>query len=105
MHDLSWCMLSLLNAMQDQSYANQRGVQGLKATGVRELTYRLVFLASTVRAVDARIRAVNIRDDGETDGGLEDLTTEERLELSSMKHDPELYQKLVQSLAPAGTLT
>jgi DNA replication licensing factor MCM6 len=32
------------------------GVTGLKSLGVRDLTYKLVFLASTVQAADARVR-------------------------------------------------
>lgn len=41
------------------------GVTGLKALGVRELTYRLVFLASSILSADTHEGFANIRDDSE----------------------------------------
>jgi hypothetical protein len=41
------------------------GVTGLKALGVRELTYRLVFLASSIQSADTQAGFANIRDDSE----------------------------------------
>lgn len=43
------------------------GIQGLKQTGVRELTYKLVFLASSVTPADAAFGTVNIREETEED--------------------------------------
>ena len=39
------------------------GVSGLKALGVRELTYKLAFLASSVQPAESRLGLVSIRDD------------------------------------------
>ena len=39
------------------------GVSGLKQLGVRELTYKLAFLASSVQPAEARSGVVSIRDD------------------------------------------
>jgi DNA replication licensing factor MCM6 len=41
------------------------GVTGLKALGVRELTYRLVFLASSIVPAHTKPGSANIRDDSE----------------------------------------
>jgi DNA replication licensing factor MCM6 len=43
------------------------GIQGLKQTGVRELTYKLVFLGSTVSPADSTFGTVNIREETEED--------------------------------------
>lgn len=41
------------------------GTRGLKQTGVRDLTYRLCFLASTVRLADLRSGSINLKEDQE----------------------------------------
>lgn len=43
------------------------GIQGLKQTGVRELTYKLVFLASAVVPADSAVGTVNLREETEED--------------------------------------
>lgn len=43
------------------------GIQGLRQTGVRELTYKLVFLASSVTPAEAAFGTVNIREETEED--------------------------------------
>ena len=57
---------------------SQEGVTGLKALGVRDLTYKLAFLAISVNSADNTVGNVNVRD--------EDATTDSvigtRLELS-----------------------
>lgn len=101
------------------------GVQGLKALGVRELTYRLSFLSnivlpncisSTSGSGSANVRAEIITSDDqlsllsslknssfstaeeETD---ESFTSSEREEIEQIRLTPNLYQKLVSSIAPS----
>lgn len=82
------------------------GVSGLKALGVRDLTYKLAFLACMVQESDARDSSQgDVRGDGtqgekEQDEYLLSLTDEERIELASMVHSQHIYSKLVDSIAP-----
>ena len=82
------------------------GVTGLKALGVRDLTYKLAFLACMVQESDARDASRgDIRGDGnqgekEQDEYLMSLTDEEREELASMVHSNHIYANLVDSIAP-----
>ncbi len=47
------------------SPCNTKGTRGLKQTGVRDLTYRLCFLALTVRLSESRSGSNNLREDEE----------------------------------------
>ena len=103
------------------------GVQGLKATGVRELTYRTCFVAATVLPVDALARASKqeARERGSlalasrlygpsSSGGggsshyaeptahevAMELTRQERGDIRRMQATPNLYQELAASIAP-----
>jgi DNA replication licensing factor MCM6 len=107
-----------------------RGVQGLKQLGVRELTYKLVFLASSVNPSESKHRASNIVDETEEDVAryakspdfflikkfilfyffeneyileliLSHFTNEERQQIFHMKYDRDLYNNIVRSVAPA----
>jgi DNA replication licensing factor MCM6 len=77
------------------------GVQGLKQLGVRQLTYRLCFLACSVQSLNAKNGAVNIRNDDEEEDIVSQFTMEEREEILKMKQDTKLYQNFVNSMAPA----
>ena len=82
------------------------GVSGLKALGVKDLSYKTAFLACMVQTADTRTNGTNIRAEGEN--GAEDsrsdflrsLTREEIEELQSMVNQPHIYSKLVGSVAP-----
>lgn len=83
------------------------GVTGLRGLGVRELAYKLAFLAGTVQPAHSQLGAVNIRS-GEDDA-LEDeeenpavLFTATELEaIQRMRSTPNLYTRLVNSMAPS----
>ena len=81
-----------------------QGVSGLRALGVRDLTYRLCFLANSVVASDRVTTGANIREE-EADGeghNANDLMSEEELdEVARMRNDPNLYDNLVKSVAPS----
>ena len=74
------------------------GVQGLKALGCRELTYRLAFLASSCRPADRHSGFINIRDE---DTVMDSFTALEKDDLFRMKATPNIYSKLASSIAPA----
>lgn len=93
------------------------GVRGLKALGVRELTYRTCFIASSVLPTDALSRAANANSHATASllfgtQALEsheptskevalDFTREQREEIRRMKDSPKLFEQLVDSIAPA----
>lgn len=105
--------------------AGSSGVSGLKALGVRDLTYRLAFMANMVtpdtttaghpstqnlKGVSTNIlTSLNQRDDAE-DGTLsgepaqaEYIATLSRSEIDDLKemvHSPNIFMRLVDSLAP-----
>jgi hypothetical protein len=47
-----------------------RGIQGLRQLGVRELTYKLVFLASSVRNSESNMGTINIRELDESEADI-----------------------------------
>lgn len=88
----------------DGGVASQ-GVTGLKALGVRDLQYKTAFLACMVQSSDARAGAADVRadlDDGDEDQAafLHSLTQQEIDELKVMIKTPDIYQRLVSSIAP-----
>lgn len=111
-------------AMRDSKNAprgsNDAGVTGLKSLGVRDLTYRLAFLACMVTSDTAGVpgaiggkkseeeeevarllRGTQADDeDREQDDFLNTLTPAEIAELKSMVHSDHIYSRLVNSIAP-----
>ncbi|KAK4522309.1 hypothetical protein GAYE_HPESCF16G0189 [Galdieria yellowstonensis] len=80
------------------------GVTGAKEFGARELTYRISFLACYVCPVElySKPRSLHRISDIEDDAELvmESFTAEERQEILSMRSTPNLYQTLVDCVAP-----
>jgi DNA replication licensing factor MCM6 len=97
------------------------GVSGLKALGVRDLTYRLAFLACMVTSDTAGVPGAiggkkseeeeevarllrgtqgDDNEDREQDDFLNTLTPAEIAELKSMVHSDHIYSRLVNSIAP-----
>ncbi|XP_021745511.1 DNA replication licensing factor MCM6-like [Chenopodium quinoa] len=77
------------------------GVRGLKALGVRDLSYRLAFIANSVQIADGR-RDVDIRNrkkDGDDDESQQ-FTAEELNEIQRMRNSSDFFNKLVDSIAP-----
>lgn len=82
--------------------AAMEGVRGLKALGVRDLNYRMAFMACSVQATSSRF--------GGTDKPLENVTVEdmkhqmteeEWKKVYAMTKDNNLYQNLFNSLFPS----
>ena len=82
------------------------GISGLKngpaRTGVRELTYKLAFIACGTQPIDQQDGMVNIRtdDDQTPEDVLNQFTTEQRDELEEMRRDRALYDRMAASIAP-----
>ncbi|KDD74713.1 MCM2/3/5 mini chromosome maintenance complex protein, partial [Helicosporidium sp. ATCC 50920] len=92
---------------QGRNGTGAEGVTGLRAgparTGVRELSYRLSFLASGCAAAENGSAAVNVRaDDSQSTAAevLASLPLSLRESVRSMRGDPALYERLADSLAP-----
>ncbi|KAJ8545004.1 hypothetical protein K7X08_017587 [Anisodus acutangulus] len=79
----------------------QEGVKGLRALGVRDLSYRLAFIANSVQIYDGRrdndIR--NRRRDVDDDENPQFLA-EELNDIEQMRKTPDFFNKLVESVAP-----
>eukprot|EP00485_Elphidium_margaritaceum_P003964 CAMPEP_0202686580 /NCGR_PEP_ID=MMETSP1385-20130828/2331_1 /ASSEMBLY_ACC=CAM_ASM_000861 /TAXON_ID=933848 /ORGANISM="Elphidium margaritaceum" /LENGTH=884 /DNA_ID=CAMNT_0049341181 /DNA_START=33 /DNA_END=2687 /DNA_ORIENTATION=- len=78
------------------------GVTGIKAIGVRELNYKLVFLGNNVSSHHKQFGFSDIR--GEDDDDAEDIvasfTRQEREDIINMKETPHLYERMANSIAP-----
>jgi DNA replication licensing factor MCM6 len=101
------------------------GVRGLKALGVRELTYRTCYVATSVMPVEALARyrnqierysagvmanflygsgGANTSTEEENKTSQEvvmEMSEDEKNEIREMKQTPELYSKMVESICPA----
>ncbi|KAJ4765576.1 DNA helicase [Rhynchospora pubera] len=79
----------------------QEGVRGLKALGVRDLSYRLAFVANSVQVADDRTDGdIRGRDMDEDDSGRPKFTEEEENEVLAMRNTPDFFNKLVESICP-----
>lgn len=82
----------------------QEGVTGLKALGAREMTYRVIFLASFIQQVDEKNALSALHDlNGEDDSHefwYSQLSAEQRDQIERMRQDRRIYLKLATSIAP-----
>merc|ERR1719249_308480 len=77
------------------------GVTGIKAIGVRELNYRLVFLANHVSSHHKQFGYSDIRGDEEdAEDIVASFTQSEREDIIAMKETPKIYERLSNSIAP-----
>ncbi|CAA0825364.1 DNA replication licensing factor MCM6 [Striga hermonthica] len=80
--------------------AGQEGVKGLRALGVRDLSYRLAFIANSVQVCDGR-RDTDIRNRRDADDNdSQQFTPKELDEIQRMRNTPDFFNKLVDSIAP-----
>ena len=77
-------------------------VNGPARTGVRELTYKLAFIACGTQSLETQEGMINIRteEDQMPEDVLAQFTQEQREELEEMRRDRSLYDRLAASLAP-----
>ncbi|GKA20463.1 DNA replication licensing factor MCM6 [Tanacetum coccineum] len=84
----------------------QEGVKGLQALGVRDLSYKLAFIANSVQICDGRRDAdIRNRKRDAKDGDTLEFTSEELAEVRQMRNTPNFFNKLVDSLAPTVYIT
>lgn len=80
-------------------------VSGLKKIGVKDLSYKMVFIASSCKPGDSRFGFTGKTnadgDDDEEENIDEMFTTHEKHEVLSMKNEDDLYTKLARSIAPS----
>lgn len=89
------------SSQRKSATAGNEGVRGLKALGVRDLSYRLAFIANSVQIADGR-RDIDIRNrkkDADEDDSQQ-FTAEELNEIQRMRNTPDFFNKLVDSIAP-----
>ncbi|KAK8699828.1 hypothetical protein V6N13_018242 [Hibiscus sabdariffa] len=78
----------------------QEGVRGLRSLGVRDLSYRLAFIANSVQVHDGR-KDVDIRNRKKaSEEDDQQFTSEELKEIQRMRDTPDFFNKLVDSIAP-----
>ncbi|XP_077303895.1 DNA replication licensing factor MCM6 [Lithobates pipiens] len=77
------------------------GVRGLKALGVRDLSYKLVFLACYVSATNPRFGGKDLNDEDMTAESIKNqMTVKEWEKVFEMSQDKNLYHNLCTSLFP-----
>ncbi|GAA6222433.1 DNA replication licensing factor MCM6 [Lates japonicus] len=83
-----------------QGFENE-GLRGLKALGVRELSYRLAFLACNVAPTNPRFGGKELREEEQTAESIKSQMTEKEWEkVFEMSQDKNLYHNLCTSLFP-----
>ncbi|MDP2438041.1 MAG: hypothetical protein Q8P67_20045, partial [archaeon] len=75
------------------------GLSGLAELGVKDLTYRLAFLGSSVQRIESRFGVASVNDGEESEEPV--FTDEEMEEVLRLKGDPLIYKKLANSIAPS----
>ncbi|XP_034986462.1 DNA replication licensing factor MCM6 isoform X1 [Zootoca vivipara] len=77
------------------------GVRGLRALGVRELSYKLVFLACYVAPTNPRFGGKELRDEEQTAESIKNqMSVKEWEKVFEMSQDKNLYHNLCTSLFP-----
>lgn len=74
-------------------------VTGLKKLGVRDLSYKLVFMANSVQSQESRFGNINIRESDMDDA--QNFSEEEKTRILKMKAEPNLYTRMARSIAPS----
>lgn len=79
------------------------GVTGLKRLGVKDLSYKLVFVANSVHAADSRFGFSNVSsvEEEERSDPLKNFTLQERHTVMKMKDEDDLFLKISRSMAPS----
>ena len=81
------------------------GIGGLKETGIRDLSYKMVFIASYVATADSRFGFNNQQSQQGDEEDMEEvkvnqLSRAEQQTILMMKDQPDLYTNLAHSIAP-----
>ncbi len=85
------------------------GVTGLKSLGVRDLNYRLVFIANYAESIHNPLNKANLNTEEENDNEedtkevLSRFTPDVLADIDRIKNDKDVYLKMSRSIAPAVT--
>lgn len=76
------------------------GVSGLKELGVRDMSYKLIFLANSVHSFDSKTGFSNIRDimGDDNEDTVNQMSSAERKLITDIQNEPDLYSKLANSI-------
>jgi len=79
------------------------GVSGLKELGVRDMSYKLVFLANSVHSFDSKTGFSNIRDilGDDQEDSVNQMSAMEKKMITDMQNETDLYSKLANSICPS----
>lgn len=79
------------------------GVTGLKELGVRDMSYKLVFLANSVHSFDSKTGFSNIKDifGDDQEDAAKHMTRSEKDMINRIQNEDDLYSKLANSIAPS----
>ena len=79
------------------------GISGLKELGVRDMSYKLVFLANSVHSYDTKTGFMNIKDiyGEDQEDASKHMTRGEKEIVTRMQNEEDLYNKLAKSIAPS----
>jgi DNA replication licensing factor MCM6 len=79
------------------------GVTGLKELGVRDMSYKLVFMANSVHCFDSKTGFTNIKDilGDDSEDSINHMSAQERKIVTDMQNESDLYTKLASSIAPS----
>ena len=78
------------------------GVTGLSKLGVKDLSYKLVFIANSVHAADSRFGFTSVSaEDEEKQDVMKQFSYSERHTVMKMKDNDDLYLKLAHSISPS----
>ena len=92
------------NMRRNDAGKTMDGVSGLKKIGVKDLSYKFVFIACSVQCGDTRFGVYSGSNDEEEDSEenwKNNFTLHERHEVMRMKNQDDLYTKLANSIAPS----
>lgn len=90
--------------MQRNADRSMDGIAGLKGIGVKDLSYKMVFIASSVETGDSRFgfTSKSADDEENEEQNVEKMfTIQERHEVIRMQNQENLYTKLANSIAPS----
>ncbi|XP_077249548.1 minichromosome maintenance (MCM2/3/5) family protein [Tasmannia lanceolata] len=81
--------------------SGNEGVRGLRALGVRDLSYRLAFIANSVQVSNGRTDSDfrNRKNDAD-DEDKQQFTSEELDEIQRMRNTPDFFNRIVDSIGP-----
>ncbi len=88
---------------------SQQGVSGLRDLGIKDLNYKMVFLANNIRVNNSKLFAtrqtnyseLNQNGEEEKNEYLKRLTEKDKIEIEKISNIPNLFNKMAKVIAPS----